>query len=499
MIELKSVYKVVYIYLSLPLFIFLLGWTDYGWGILLSLLTALALLKVYIGISTMANKELTNTSASGVLLLLALIWCFLAGIGYFYYQSFDYHFRNAVFRDLINYEWPVFYDKADTPMVYYMAFWLFPATLAKLFAPLIQNEAVTFYIANVYLYIYASIGVLLILLLFSAAVKAKSTKQVLTAALIFIFFSGLDIIGIKFFRLYEQPFALHLDWWATFIQYSSFSTDLFWVFNQFIPIALITLLLYNERNLSHFGFLIALSLFYSPYPTAGTGVFAVAYAGWIFLREQDKKCFICTKILSVPNLIGVFWLLPLLILYYITNSEGMDKLFYIFSYTTPMRLIIFMLLEFLLYVVVIAPRYRHSLFFITAVISLCLIPFLRIDQQNNFCMRASIPALIILAVYVTRFLLESFQLKCCRFSCALLIILLLTGSVTPLTEFYRGMYFTHKEGRINLVADKIKTLNKSFVRMPVFGWDANHQYTAKTYKTDIFWQYIAHRNIPDNN
>ena len=66
------------------------------------------------------------------LLALAAGWCFFAGIGYFYYQSFDYHFRNAVFRDLISYDWPVFYDKADTPLVYYMGFWLVPAALAKL-------------------------------------------------------------------------------------------------------------------------------------------------------------------------------------------------------------------------------------------------------------------------------------------------------------------------------------------------------------------------------
>jgi hypothetical protein len=33
--------------------------------------------------------------------------------------------------------------------------------------------------------------------------------------------------------------------------------------------------------------------------------------------------------------------------------------------------------------------------------------------------------------------------------------------------------------------------------MPEFGWDANHQFTAQNYRTDVFWQFLAHRHIPE--
>ena len=60
-------------------------------------------------------------------------------------------------------------------------------------------------------------------------------------------------------------------------------------------------------------------------------------------------------------------------------------------------------------------------------------------------------------------------------------------------EFYRGIHYTSSAGKINLVADEIYTLNQAFVRMPVFGWDANHQYTAKNYRDDFFWSFLAKR------
>ena len=153
-----------------------------------------------------------------------------------------------------------------------------------------------------------------------------------------------------------------------------------------------------------------------------------------------------------------------------------------------------LILEFLLYAAILAPSYCRSVFFTTAVLSLCLIPFFRLDEQNNFCMRASIPALIILSVYVIRFLLHCFHNRRGIISGVLLILLLAVGSATPLTEFYRGIHYTRKAGHLALTADEIYTLNKPFVRMPVFGWSANHQFTAKNYRTDIFWQFLATKN-----
>ena len=45
--------------------------------------------------------------------------------------------------------------------------------------------------------------------------------------------------------------------------------------------------------------------------------------------------------------------------------------------------------------------------------------------------------------------------------------------------------------KVNELSNEIYTLNQKVVIMPMFYWDANHQFTAQNYKTDFFWQYIA--------
>ncbi len=486
--NLQTLFKISYAYLALPLFIFICSWLNYFCAIPLAILFSVALYKIYRGNSIASLEWKLDGKTITAFIVLASIWCFFAGIGYFYYQSFDYHFRNAVFRDLLTYDWPVFYDKANTPMVYYMGFWLVPALLGKLSALFVHSAYWNFYIANIFLIVYAISGTILIFAHLSLALKSVSFKKSIAIALLFILFSGLDIIGILFFRTQAQPFVFHLDWWATFMQYSSFSTAMFWVFNQFIPIALITLLVFNERNIQNFGFLIVFALFFSPYPTASLGIFMLAYTFLQFITSQQKKAFILTQIFSIPNIIGVFWLLPVCSLYFITNSEGIDRLWYIFDQTSPWRLLIFLLLEFLLYALIITPSYKKHLFFVTSVVLLCLIPFFRLDQQNNFCMRASLPPLIILSVYIFRFIFEKGQNTWAK---ALLLLLLIIGTATPAFEFFRGLYFVQKHHQLNLVADEIYTLNQKIVTMPVFGWSANHQFTAKDYQTDIFWNYLA--------
>lgn len=494
--DVKRIYQLTYIYLAIPLFIFFMSWLDYAFAIGFTLIFALGFYKLYGDCSKTKSEIRISNNVLLSAIAIAVVWCFFAGIGYFYYQSFDYHFRNAVFRDLINYPWPVFYNQANTPLVYYMGFWLLPAALAKLIS-IGGNSYVAFLVGNIYLFIYAAFGVTLLLLHLSVAVQAKQLKKFLLAALIFIFFSGMDIIGYKFFLLVNQPFEYHMDWWATFIQYSSITTSMFWVFNQFIPTALMILLIYNERQIMTFGFMIPLILFLAPYPTFGIGVFMVSYAFYTFCKSSEKLNFIKNEIFSIPNMIGVFWCLPAVILYFITNSEGMDRWHYIFLYTTPQRLLLFMVLEFLLVAFVLLLRYRKDVFFITAFVSLLFIPFLRLDQQNNFCMRASQPALILFAIFSIRFLFENYKEKKHKIASGLLVILLFIGSATPLMEFYRGLHYTFEAGKLALVQDSMRTLNKRLVIMPLFGWDANHQYTARNYQTDIFWRYLAHRHIPD--
>lgn len=487
-------YKLSYIYLLLSPMIFLITWLNVGFALILAIVMGGSYYKALMATNEVDENLFFEKELLYGLTVIAFIWCFCAGIGYFYYQSFDYHFRNAVFRDLINYEWPVFYNNADTPLVYYIGYWLVVAVFAKLSTLLGANAYVSFMTGNVFLLLYAIVGVILIFLHIIKACKVDSKKSAIFAIILFIFFSGMDIIGFKFFSIMGPPFKYHIEWWANFVQYSSLTTSMFWVFNQFIPTALIMLLVFNERNVKNFGVLVATSLFYAPYPTAGIGFIMQTYAISCFAQSINKKEFLVKEIFTLQNVGGVFLFLPVLILYYITNSEGMGGYFYLFDFTTVSRYLLFLVLEFLLIVLVIGKRYYKDVFFVTLVVGLIFIPFLRVDQQNNFCMRAPIGLFVLLAVYSIRFLLESFKEKKDKVLSIILSVLLLIGAVTPMYEFYRGFYNIKEAKKFDLVQDKIYTLNSYYIKMPIFGYDVNHQYTAKTYKTDIFWQILAKKH-----
>ena len=160
-LKLKHIHLLAEIYLIAPLFVFFAGWLNYGFALLMVLMLGLACYKLWTT-NAIVNSEVFNLNMLMIAIGLAMVWCFFAGVGYFYYQSWDYHFRNAVFRDLINYEWPVMYDKAHTPMAYYMGFWLIPAMLTKFTGLFLGNARQLFLVGNVYLFIYAVMGTVLV-------------------------------------------------------------------------------------------------------------------------------------------------------------------------------------------------------------------------------------------------------------------------------------------------------------------------------------------------
>lgn len=489
-----KLYKMTYVYLALPLLVFFLTWLGYAYALIFSLLLISSLYLNKVRYITDNSSFCLTPKMNMVAVFMALAWCFFAGIGYFYYQSFDYHFRNALFHDLTAYAWPVMYQKAHTPLAYYMGFWLLPALISKSLFLFSMTKETVFFIGNICLYVYAAIGVWLIFLHIAVIITAKNCRQLLIAMLIFMFFSGLDIIGYCLFPFGTQPFSYHLDWWAAFIQYSSVTTSLFWVFNQFIPTALVMLLIYNERLVKNFGLLLTFILFLAPYPAIGIGIFMCSYAIAQFVLTAQKKDFIFNYIFSVTNIIGLFWLLPIVIFYLSSNSGGIDRFSFFTDFINFKQLFLFLLLEFLIYAAILCKYFKRDIFFITAIVSLCLFPLIRLDQQNNFCMRASMPALIMLSIFVICFLFQSYRQKKDKFLREALFCLFLIGSATPIMEFYRGLHYVFDAKQINLVKDEIKTLDQENVIMPVFGYRANHQFTAGKYKDDIFWKYLAKKH-----
>ena len=129
------------------------------------------------------------------LAMVSLVWCILGGQGGYFYQTSDWNERNAIFRDLIEREWPVYYDQTDIVLTYYIGHWLPAALVGKAVYILSGSAEIAWKIGNNALLLWSSLGIIACLLLLFRVSRANTFRQRSIAVLIFMFFSGLDVIG----------------------------------------------------------------------------------------------------------------------------------------------------------------------------------------------------------------------------------------------------------------------------------------------------------------
>ncbi len=238
----RAVVLMAYIYLALPMIIFLLGWCRLLIGIPIAGICVWSLVLCYRGRENYIELAWRLSPAEkwkiAVIAVVVFAWVALSGVGGYAWQNTDHATRNSMFRILVDYEWP---PAAETRgFVYYVGSWLPAALIGKL------GDLDMAYAA---LFVWVLLGILLIY----ALVCIWRRKIVLWPLLILIFFSGLDIIGSHIFT--EEMISVwgkeHLEWWAAEfpykLQYTSNTAQLYWVFNQAIPVWLVMMLLFLDE------------------------------------------------------------------------------------------------------------------------------------------------------------------------------------------------------------------------------------------------------------
>ena len=270
-----------------------------------------------------------------ILILIALLWCAFGGQGNHYYQSHDWNCRNAVYRDLIYKDWPVIYEKYNKALVYYIGFWLPAASVVKIIAkffPAILSTSVAFTLGNQLLWIWTTMGVLLVELLLVMYIKPKTGVKVLCIPALMIAFSGLDILGVLYKIIVEdRKFEnIHLEWWMDGqMQFSSLTTCLFWVFNQCVIPWIVILCVLQEDTIYNYVLLGVCALISGPLPFLGVFVYMLSNAVVLFvksIREKSWKKYV-KDLFSATNVLALF-VIPILFLYYRSNGAvetGADK------------------------------------------------------------------------------------------------------------------------------------------------------------------------------
>jgi hypothetical protein len=484
--------------LLLSIIAFLLTWLKWYIGISASLLLLVGYYKIWKNMSCDESKILISKKTFFLICGIMIIWTLLSGIGGAFPQKNDFHIRNAIIHDLINYPWPVRYlDNYDSALTYYIGFWILPALLGKL---------ITFYyganagwiVANIAYAIYCATILCVVMFLLVSYLNATSIKRMLMVATILIFFSGMDILPNLLMQMGQLKISIftQLEFWIP-IQYSSNTTQLCWVYNQAIPSWLVTALLFHERGFSNYAYLGLLLLPFGPLPFIGI-FFMMMIQGVIeFLQSiRNKQSFQFLKnITSIPNVIAIVTILPIFYLYYFTNSAVSQNGFRL-NNISLVYYYVFILTEFLLYVILIVRKSYKKRYFIIGILGLFLAPLFTLGYDQDFCMRASIPFLFTLMIYVMEYLLSNVcwsgkGIISLNVGAILIIMILFIGSATPLTEYRHSYVQIVNSGntRTSLIKDNYGTLADANIGRGNFVTD----HASET----IFYRYLARNNLQE--
>lgn len=133
-------------------------------------------------------------------------------------------------------------------------------------------------------------------------------------------------------------------------------------------------------------------------------------------------------------------------------------------------LLYFLLLEVGVYMLLIWKFNKKEPLFYIALFSFLIYPFIKIGTSNDFCMRATIPALVVLFLLIVKTLFSDEILKYKKL-CITLVICLLFGAVTPIHEMTRTFVYTQ------LGMKKIKPTFSDAAMMNFFSYkDKNYFY-----------------------
>ncbi len=346
----------------------------------------------------------------------------LGGEGRFFYANIDWQVRDAVLRDMAIHPWPFAYvpDGGEPTMLRAaIGFFLIPALAWKAWGPTAGDIALL--VQN---------SLLLTALLALGSTLFTTTRARALALLIVTLFSGADIIGQAIF---QPAIEDHKEFWFDWMQYSAHVTQAFWVPQHALAgwiIALALMLWHSGQVPLRIPMMLApLTLLWSPLPLIGA-LPLIGYAAWATwrggtLRLGEVGWPLVASVLTLPALA-----------YLGAGGDGVGIRPY------PLQLAawaIFIALEVLIWAVPLWLVWRNRAgdraLLAVAVGWLLVCPFIQIGWSIDFMMRASIPALAIIALFAARTLVGPHPRWVKLWLCGALTL----GSVTGGSEVWRAI------------------------------------------------------------
>ncbi len=420
-------YASVVLFLTVPLFMFFLGY--------LKLTVAIPLTLIFGGIVLFCVSDCLN-DPDGVKLsrhendlkvpvsyiigfaVTALAISFVSGVGEYICTVQDHPFRRAILRDLINYDWPVIYDystqtnpevraiygiaSGERAFSYYFIYWMPAALAGKIFG---------FEFGNFILLLWNSLGIFLSFMTVSAVIK-RFTRWV---PFFYVFFAGLDILPNAAYLLTQYEGWYWVEGWVPVMTYVSNFRELASVFNQMVPCFLIVALILMSKNTRSMGLTAGILFCYSPWAVFGI---IPMIAAVIFSKKHRaaKMSVRLANIFSPVNIASAVLLLTVFGSYYMSNPaatgyRGFAWEFFVYRYMFIPAYLLFISMEVLPFVILLYKSRKKDPVFWAAVITLLIIPVYQVSGMNDLCMRGSMPALFFFCIYLSGVIADVMDVK----------------------------------------------------------------------------------------
>jgi hypothetical protein len=469
-------------YLLLPNWVFLLTWVRPVIGLPVALAAA-AIFIVYARRTGSAEpRPVLSAGNWAFVLMLALLWTWLAGMGGFVFQASDYEKHNLAFHDLLAQPWPVNYssDGQSFYLCYGSGYYLVPVLMARALSPGCLPAAT---------FAWGFLGVALFF--YWVATFSRSPKKTLLLVLLFaatetLWHLCLHLLKLPHFAPAGQALALNFDRLGTSSDYSDCFSALQFRPQHVLPAWLGTALFYDlfwvRRQPRGAGLVLAASCLWSPLTCLG--LLLVPLAALKRWRWQDA---------FEPVNGGSVLLLAVLAAYFqghvpLTEQGPIWKFspahawlwmypWFLLLELTPMCLLYWVARKYQL-----LEDWRPLLG--CAVLLLLLLPLYKIGYYGDLRLQAQTPALLICGLAAARcFQSAAFSLK--RPLCALLVASQLLGAVYPFARWWQDAFRARTD--YSYAATQKLWGYRNLSGFKRFGYDYASQYLGRTDSLAARW------------
>ena len=302
---------------------------------------------------------------------------------------------------------------------YYLAWFMFPVLAAKIFGSQFITPSI---------FVWSAFGLCIAMVLIFS--NLRRVHHLFIAAIVFLFFSGLDIVA-GWLTNYSAPLTPHwLHWWAgeKVVSIVPNITHLQYAPQHAITAFLSTSLFVNNRRqaVKYGALIIVATTMWSVFCAIGL----LAIATYALFKEGWRTAITSQNLLAAP-------LLAIVLVLYLTQGAG--QVTYDFIWNTDnfsfFSLIMFLLFEFLL-ILAIFYFFMKEERQLTVIFAIFLTTFcmFKVGLWNDLLLRVSMPVMCIMSIWMVKCIL-SYR----GWRREALIAYLLVGALPVLIAFSKGV------------------------------------------------------------